>query len=138
MVIERQGKTRNHEQKKPKIRVSKIKQTNKQGFLALWGPHSCACKKCRDLRTCLFYFLHLIEIKKTNGKKADLFSDQKGLKFGLKVKQRRYEKTQFKENVGTSLEVQGILRQMQGIQVRSLMWEDHTCHRATKPMCHNY
>ena len=75
MVIERSGKTRNHEQKKPKIRVSKIKQTNKQGFLALWGPHSCACKKCRDLRTCLFYFLYLIEIKKTNGKKADLFSD---------------------------------------------------------------
>ena len=22
--------------------------------------------------------------------------------------------------------------------VQSLVWEDPTCHRATKPMCHNY
>ena len=27
---------------------------------------------------------------------------------------------------------------MQGTQVRTLVWEDPTCHGATKPMCHNY
>ena len=27
---------------------------------------------------------------------------------------------------------------LQGTQVRSLAWEDSTCHRATKCMCHNY
>ena len=27
---------------------------------------------------------------------------------------------------------------MQGTQVQSLVWEDSTCPRATKPMCHNY
>ena len=26
---------------------------------------------------------------------------------------------------------------MQGIQVRSLVWEDPICHRAAKPMRHN-
>ena len=27
---------------------------------------------------------------------------------------------------------------MQGIRVRSLVWEDPTCHETTKPMGHNY
>ena len=27
---------------------------------------------------------------------------------------------------------------MQGTLVGSLVWEDPTCHRATKPVCHNY
>ena len=27
---------------------------------------------------------------------------------------------------------------MQGTRVRALVWEDPTCHRATKPTCHNY
>ena len=27
---------------------------------------------------------------------------------------------------------------MQGTRVRALVWEDPTCHRATKPMRHNY
>ena len=27
---------------------------------------------------------------------------------------------------------------MQGTQVRALVWEDPTCHGATKPVCHNY
>ena len=27
---------------------------------------------------------------------------------------------------------------MQGIWVRALVWEDHTCHGATKPVRHNY
>ena len=41
---------------------------------------------------------------------------------------------------GTSLVVQWlrIRLPMQGIGVPSLVWEDPTCRRATKPMCHNY
>ena len=27
---------------------------------------------------------------------------------------------------------------MQGTRVRALVQEDPTCHRATKPVCHNY
>ena len=27
---------------------------------------------------------------------------------------------------------------MQGTQVRALVWEDPTCHRATGPVSHNY
>ena len=27
---------------------------------------------------------------------------------------------------------------LQGTRVRALVWEDPTCHRAAKPMCHNY
>ena len=27
---------------------------------------------------------------------------------------------------------------MQGTRVRALVWEDPTCHRATKPVLHNY
>ena len=27
---------------------------------------------------------------------------------------------------------------MQGTRLWSLVWEDSTCHRATKPVCHNY
>ena len=27
---------------------------------------------------------------------------------------------------------------MQGTQVRALVWEDPTCHRATRPVSHNY
>ena len=40
----------------------------------------------------------------------------------------------------TSLVVQGIrlLLQMQGTQVQSLLWEDSTCCRAAKPVCHSY
>ena len=41
---------------------------------------------------------------------------------------------------GTSLVVQWlrICLPMQGTQVRSLVREDPTCHRATKPTSHNY
>ena len=41
---------------------------------------------------------------------------------------------------GTSLLVQWlrIWLPMQGTWVRSLVWEDPTCHGATKPMCHNH
>ena len=42
--------------------------------------------------------------------------------------------------VGTSLVAQWlrIHLPMQGTRVQSLVWEDSTCHRATKPMRHNY
>ena len=42
--------------------------------------------------------------------------------------------------IGTSLGVQslGIHLPMQGTWVRALVWEDPTCHGATKPMHHNY
>ena len=41
---------------------------------------------------------------------------------------------------GTSLGMQGlrIRLPMQGTQVRALVWEDPTCHRATKPVRHNF
>ena len=41
--------------------------------------------------------------------------------------------------MGTSLVVQwlGICLTMQGTRVRALVWEDHTCCRTTKPVCHN-
>ena len=42
--------------------------------------------------------------------------------------------------LGTSLVVQWlrIRLPMQGTRVQALVWEDPTCHRATKPMHHNY
>ena len=41
---------------------------------------------------------------------------------------------------GTSLVAQWlrICLPMQGTQFRALVWEDPTCHRTTKPVCHNY
>ena len=47
----------------------------------------------------------------------------------------------FKDSIsGTSLVVKWlrIRLPMQGTWVQSLVWEDPTCHGATKPMCHNY
>ena len=40
----------------------------------------------------------------------------------------------------TSLVVKwlGIGLPMQGTRVQSLVWEDPTCHGATKPLCHDY
>ena len=42
--------------------------------------------------------------------------------------------------LGTSLVAQWlrICLSTQGAQVRALVPEDLTCHRATKPVCHNY
>ena len=42
-------------------------------------------------------------------------------------------------NTGTSLVAQWlrIRLPMQGTQVQALVWEDPTCHAATKPMRHN-
>ena len=47
---------------------------------------------------------------------------------------------QIKTTMRTSLVVQWlrIRLPMQGTRVRALVWEDPTCRRATKPMCHNY
>ena len=45
-----------------------------------------------------------------------------------------------KTKVGTSLMAQWlrICLPMRGTRVRSLVWEDPTCHGATKPVRHNY
>ena len=45
-----------------------------------------------------------------------------------------------KATVGASLVAQwlGIRLPMQGTLVQALVWEDPTCHGATKPMRHNY
>ena len=42
------------------------------------------------------------------------------------------------KTVKTSLVVKWlkILLPMQGTRVQSLVWEDSTCHGATKPVCH--
>ena len=44
------------------------------------------------------------------------------------------------ELFGTSLVAQWlrVCLPMQGTRVRALVWEDPTCHGATKPVCHNY
>ena len=39
---------------------------------------------------------------------------------------------------GASLVAQGISLPMQGRRVQALVWEDPTCHGATKPVHHNY
>ena len=41
---------------------------------------------------------------------------------------------------GTSLVAQWLRTRlpMQGTWVQALVWEDPTCRRATKPVCHNY
>ena len=45
-----------------------------------------------------------------------------------------------KGGLGVSLVVQRLRIHllMQGTQVPSLVWEDPTCHRAAKPLCHNW
>ena len=43
-----------------------------------------------------------------------------------------------KINSRTSLVAGRICLPMQGTRVRALVWEDPTCHGATKPMRHNY
>ena len=45
-----------------------------------------------------------------------------------------------KSKAGASLVVQWLRTRlsMQGTQVRALVWEDPTCHGATKPVRHNY
>ena len=57
------------------------------------------------------------------------FSKGTGLKMDIK-----------KSITGTSLVAQWlrICLPMQETRVRSLVWEDPACHRATKPVCHNY
>ena len=45
-----------------------------------------------------------------------------------------------KKQLGASLVAQWlrICLPMQGMRVRALVWEDPTCHGATKPVSHNY
>ena len=55
-------------------------------------------------------------------------------------KKQKQNKTMFKTSAGASLVVQWlrIRLPLQGTQVRALVQEDPTCHRATKPVHHNY
>ena len=52
----------------------------------------------------------------------------------------REDSTSVSLSRGTSLVAQWLRTRlpMQGTRVRALVWEDPTCHRATKPMRHNY
>ena len=45
-----------------------------------------------------------------------------------------------KDKRGTSLVLQWLRIHLpvQGTRVRALVQEEHTCRRATKPVCHNY
>ena len=45
-----------------------------------------------------------------------------------------------KTKIRASLVVQWLRIRLpvQGTQVGALVWEDPTCHGATKPVCHNY
>ena len=49
-------------------------------------------------------------------------------------------KNKFKMNLRASLVAQWlrICLLMQGTRVRALVWEDPTCHGATRPVSHNY
>ena len=57
-----------------------------------------------------------------------------------KTKTWFFEKINKIDKPGTSLVVQRlrIRLPMQGTRVQALVWEDLTCHRATKPVRHNY
>ena len=48
--------------------------------------------------------------------------------------------TSIKDITGASLVAQWlrVCLPMQGTRVRALVWEDPTCHGATKPVSHNY
>ena len=61
-------------------------------------------------------------------------------KFIWKCKRPRINQNNLEKETGTSLVVWWlrIRLPMQGTQVRSLVWEDPTCHGATKPRHHNY
>ena len=53
---------------------------------------------------------------------------------------KRWKIRKVKRHGGASLVAQWlrICLPMQGTWVRALVWEDPTCHGATKPMHHNY
>ena len=63
----------------------------------------------------------------------------KTLKF-CPIRNHRQKNNRLEVDVGTSLVAQWlrIRLPMQGTRVRALVWEDPTCHGATKPMHHNY
>ena len=74
-----------------------------------------------------------LEYRKTCWKKMD--DEWASLQYPLST-----NKACLRSNTGTSLVAQWIRIRlpMQGTQVPSLVWEDPTCHGATKPVCHNY
>ena len=59
----------------------------------------------------------------------------------LKARTRAVMKTgRLRENLGASLVAQWLIicLLMQGTRVRALVWEDPTCHGATRPVSHSY
>ena len=60
--------------------------------------------------------------------------------WGFSGYEKKLSKNAFKRDGGTSLVVQWLRIHLptQGKWVRSLVWGDPTCRRATKPMCHNH
>ena len=76
------------------------------------------------------------------------FSDHTSIKLEINYRKKTGKSTNMcklnnvllKKQLWTSLVVQWLrlCLPMQGTWVRSLVWEDPTCHRATKPLHHNY
>ena len=60
--------------------------------------------------------------------------------WGVLGYEKKLSKNAFKRDGGTSLVIQWLRIHLptQGKWVRSLVWGDPTCRRATKPMCHNH
>ena len=58
----------------------------------------------------------------------------------LNIKKKKKPNNSIKKWAGTSLVVQWlrICLPMQGTRVQALVWEDPTCHGATRPVSHNY
>ena len=65
---------------------------------------------------------------------------EKNLMAGLLDKGFKTTVLKMLQELGASLVAQWlrILLPRQGTQVRALVWEDPTCHGATKPVHHNY
>ena len=86
------------------------------------------------------------KMKRQNGRKylqiiylmRDLYPEYIKNSYNSIIKKRQI--VQLKNGPGTSLVAQWlrIRLPMQGTQVRALVWEDPTCHGATKHVGHNY
>ena len=113
-----------------------LKQLNHFTFHQQWMRVVISPYPCQHLLlSFIFYFSH------PNGCEVTLTNDVKHLFMGLlAICLFSLEKGLLKSSLGTSL-VAWWLRihlPMQGTRVRSLFWEDPTCHGATKSSSHNY
>ena len=53
-------------------------------------------------------------------------------------KQKKKKEKKYKRRASLVVQWLRISLPLQGTWVRALVWENPTCHRETKPMCHNY